>query len=93
MKIETRLKELGVELHVPAAPTFSFVGCSQVGTVVYVSGHGPRRADGTWVSGRLGDDISIEDAQAAGRLTVINMLATLKNHIGDLDRVKQIVKL
>ncbi len=93
MKIETKLQEMGIALPEPTTPPFSFLGCSQVGNVVYVSGHGPKRADGTWVAGRLGEDISIKDAQEAAKLTAINMLGTLKGHIGDLDQVKKIVKL
>lgn len=93
MNPETKLKELGITLPQPPAPIFSFILCRQVGNLVYVSGHGPMRPDGTWVSGRLGEDISIEEAQAAGRLTMINLLGSLKSHIGDLNRVKQVVKL
>jgi enamine deaminase RidA (YjgF/YER057c/UK114 family) len=93
MTIEQKLREMGIELVAPPAPDFSFVGCRQVGNLVWVSGHGPRRPDGSWVSGRLGESISVPDAQAAARLVAVNMLQTLKAHIGDLDRVKQIVKL
>ena len=93
MNPETKLKELGITLPQPPAPIFSLILCRQVGNLVYVSGHGPMRPDGTWVSGRLGEDISIDDAQAAGRLTMINLLGSLKSHIGDLNRVKQVVKL
>ncbi|MSQ07941.1 MAG: RidA family protein [Dehalococcoidia bacterium] len=93
MKIEAKLKKMGIELKPSPKPAFSFIGCRQVGNLVWVSGHGPRRADGTWVSGRLGEGISIPAAQDAAKLVAINMLQTLKGHIGDLDRVKQIVKL
>ena len=93
MKVEEKLRQMGIELAVPPAPEFSFIGCRQVGNLVWVSGHGPKRPDGSWVSGRLGEGISIEEAQQAARLVAINMLQTLKAHIGDLDRVKQIVKL
>ncbi len=93
MKVEAKLKSMGIVLNAPPSPDFSFVGCRQVGNLVWVSGHGPRRPDGTWVSGRLGEDISVTDAQAAAKLVAINMLQTLKAHIGDLDRVKQVVKL
>ncbi len=93
MKVEAKLKGMGIKLERPPSPDFSFVGCRQVGNLVWVSGHGPRRPDGTWVSGRLGESISVPDAQAAARLVAINMLQTLKAHIGDLDRVKQVVKL
>jgi enamine deaminase RidA (YjgF/YER057c/UK114 family) len=93
MRTEAKLKGMGIELQAPPEPDFSFVGCRQVGNLVWVSGHGPRRADGSWVSGRLGESISIPEAQEAAKLVAVNMLQTLKAHIGDLDRVKQIVKL
>jgi enamine deaminase RidA (YjgF/YER057c/UK114 family) len=93
MKPEEKIRAMGLVLPEPPDPPFSFVGCRQTGSLVYLSGHGPRRPDGTWVSGRLGEDISIADAQAAGRLTGVNMLATLKAHTGDLNRVKQVIKL
>lgn len=93
MKIEAKLKKMGIVLVAPPEPEFSFIGCRQVGSLVWVAGHGPRRADGTWVSGRLGESITVPEAQAAARLVAVNMLATLKAHIGDLDRVKQVVKL
>ncbi len=93
MKVEAKLKAMGIELQAPPEPDFSFVGCRQVGSMVWVSGHGPRRPDGTWVSGRLGESISVPEAQKAARLVAVNLLQTLKAHIGDLDRVKQIVKL
>lgn len=93
MNPETKLKELGITLPEPPETLFSLLLCRQAGNLVYVSGHGPMRPDGTYVSGRLGEDISIEDAQAAGRLTMIALLASLKSHIGDLNRVKQVVKL
>ena len=93
MKIEAKLRSMGIELKAPPEPEFSFIGCRQVGNLVWLSGHGPRRPDGTWVSGRLGESISIPEAQAAARLVAVNMLQTLKAHIGDLDRVRQVVKL
>ena len=96
MSPEAKLKQMGVTLPVPPPVNpkdWNLVLCRQVGNVVYVSGEGPQRADGTWISGRLGQDISVEEAQAAARLVAINLLASLKSHIGSLDRVKQVVKL
>ncbi|MEX0763089.1 MAG: RidA family protein [Dehalococcoidia bacterium] len=93
MEIEAKLKELGVTLNPPPPPMFSFVGAVTTGNLVFVSGHGPKLEDGTFISGRLGESISVEDAQAAARQVAICMLQTLKGHIGDLDRVKRIVKL
>jgi len=96
MKPEEKLRAMGITLPVPAPvdpKDWNLVLCRQVGNLVYVSGEGPQRADGTWICGRLGEDISVAEAQAAARLVGINLLASLKSHIGSLDRVKQIVKL
>jgi enamine deaminase RidA (YjgF/YER057c/UK114 family) len=93
MRIEARLKELGVELDPPPPAQFNFVGAVTTGNLVFVAGHGPRKKDGSFISGRLGESISLEDAQAAARQVAICMLQTLKAHIGDLDRVQRIIKL
>lgn len=93
---EEKLKELGIELPTPPpvdTSAWNLVLCRQVGNLVWVSGEGPEHPDGLWTSGRLGEDISIEDAQEAARLCAINLMASLKSHIGSLNRVKQIVKL
>ena len=92
MGAEARLKELEIELPEPLAPAGNYVGATTVGNLVYVSGEGPRLPDGV-ISGKVGKDLSIEEAQEAARLVGLNMLTTLRNHIGDLDRVKQIVKV
>lgn len=93
MNIEAKLRDMGIELPVMPAPTSKVVDCRQVGTVVYLSGHGPLRTDGSWVCGRVGETVSVEEARAAARLTAVNLLGTLKVQAGDLDRVKQVVKL
>lgn len=93
---EEKLKAMGIELPTPKpvdTDAWNLVLCRQVGNLVYVSGEGPEFPDGTWISGRLGEDITIEEAQEAARVCAINLMASLKSHIGSLDRVKQIVKL
>lgn len=93
---EEKLKEMGIVLHDPKpvdTDAWNLVLCRQVGNLVYVSGEGPEFPDGTWTSGRLGEDITIEEGQEAARVCAINLLASLKSHIGSLNRVKQIVKL
>lgn len=92
MGAEARLKELEIELPEPLAPAGNYVGATTVGNLVYLSGEGPRLPDGV-ISGKVGKDLSIEEAQEAARLVGLNILTTLRNHIGDLDRVKQIVKV
>ena len=92
MGAEARLKELGIELPEPLAPAGNYVGATTVGNLVYLSGEGPRRPDGI-ISGKVGIDLTVEEAQEAARLVGLNMLTTLRNQIGNLDRVKQIVKV
>ena len=93
MTAEDRLKELGLSLPETPAPAGNYVSAVTSGTMVYVSGHGPRRADGTVVAGKLGRDLSVDEGYAAARLTMLNCLASLNAEIGDLERVQRIVKL
>ena len=93
MKVEQRLKELGIELPAPPAPVANYVRYVQAGNLLFVSGHGPSR-DGKFVyTGKVGAEVSLEDAYQAARLVMINCLASMKEALGDLDRVKRIVKL
>ena len=61
--------------------------------LVYVSGTGPRKKDGEYVTGRLGEDMTIEGGYNAARLVGINILASLKKEVGDLNKVKRFVKV
>ncbi|MCH2297636.1 MAG: RidA family protein [SAR324 cluster bacterium] len=89
--IEERLKTLGIELPQPPPPGGNYVGAVRYGKLVYLSGHGPMQTDGTYLSGKVPDQISTEEAYQAARLTGLNLLATLKAEIGDLDQVKQVI--
>jgi len=93
MGAEAKLKELGIELPSPPTPAGSYVGAVRTGKLVYISGQGPRKPDNTSLSGKVGADMSVEDAQAAARLVGLNALATLRAEIGDLDQVKRVVKV
>jgi enamine deaminase RidA (YjgF/YER057c/UK114 family) len=67
--------------------------CVQVGNVLYVSGHGPAKVTPTTpTSGKVGLDLTFEQGKEAARAVGLNMLATLKNHLGSLDKVKRLVK-
>jgi 6-phosphogluconolactonase (cycloisomerase 2 family)/enamine deaminase RidA (YjgF/YER057c/UK114 family) len=90
---QIRLKELGVELIPPTSPIANYVKCVQTGNMVYLSGHGPDKPGGGWITGKVGKDLTIEEGQAAARLTGISLISTLKAQIGDLNRVKRIVKV
>jgi enamine deaminase RidA (YjgF/YER057c/UK114 family) len=90
---ERRLAELNIQLVNPGAPVANFVHSVRSGNLVFLAGHGPRRPDGTWVQGKLGRDMSIDEGYKAARLTAVNLLSSLKAQIGDLNKVKQIVKV
>jgi enamine deaminase RidA (YjgF/YER057c/UK114 family) len=90
--VEQRLGELGHELP-PAAPAPNLAGAVRAGNLVFVSGHGPKKRDGQLIRGKLGQDVDVETGYAAAQLVMLNCLATLKAEIGDLDRVKRVVKL
>ena len=92
MSVEAKLKELKIELPEPLVPAGNYVGAKTVGKLVYLSGEAPRLPNGV-ISGKVGEDLSVEEGQEAARLVGLNMLTTLRNHIGDLDRVKQVVKV
>ena len=74
-------------------PAGNYVFGVQVGNLVFLSGHGPRSADGSAITGKVGGALSVEEGQAAARLVGLNMLASLKSLIGDLNHVKRVVKV
>lgn len=90
---ERKLKELGINLAEPTAPTANFLKAVRIGKVVYLSGHGPDKPEGGQVTGKLGSDLTIEQGQAAARLVGISLLSSLKKEIGNLSKVKRIVKV
>ena len=93
MSVEERLHELGIELPEPPPPAGNYIGAVSVGNLLFLSGHGPRGASGEYSSGKLGSDLTLEQGQKEARKVGINMLATLKAEIGDLDRVRRVVKV
>ena len=93
MKIEAKIEELGHKLPGTWAPPANFVPAVRTGNLVFVSGHGPRREDGTHITGRIGADLTLEDGYEAARRVALGLLASLKAEIGDLDKVRRIVKL
>lgn len=93
MPAEDRLTALGIELPIPPKPVAAYVTIARAGSFAYTSGHGPQRPDGTWVIGKLGPDLTIEEGAEAARLTAIGLMATLRAELGSLDRVRRIVKV
>ena len=90
---EARLVELGITLPQPPSPVANYVNAVRTGNLIFLAGKGPRSADGEEIIGKLGREISIEEGYRAARLTAINQLAVLKAALGDLNKVKRIVKV
>ncbi len=93
MSAEERLTKLGIELPPAPKPIGLYKPVVVVGNLAYLSGHGPLKSDGTLITGRLGDGMTVEDGQAAARQTALAMLATLRFALGTLDRVSRVVKV
>jgi enamine deaminase RidA (YjgF/YER057c/UK114 family) len=93
MTPEQRLAQLDCELPAPNPAVGVYVGAVTVGNIVFVSGHGPYKDGEFLFKGKLGREIDVPTGQAAARLTIVNLLASLKAEIGELDRVRRVVKL
>jgi enamine deaminase RidA (YjgF/YER057c/UK114 family) len=90
---EKRLEELGIELPPAPEPVANYVNGVRTNNLIFLAGKGPKRADGTEITGKLGDTVSIEEGYEGARLTAINQLAVLKEMLGDLRKVKRVVKV
>jgi enamine deaminase RidA (YjgF/YER057c/UK114 family) len=94
--VERRLRERGIELPEPMPPAGLYVPAVRVGELVFLSGSGPVRPDGSLVIGKVGDrpgDLDIDAAREAARLTGLQLLAALRAEIGDLGRVVRMAKI
>ena len=90
--IDARLLELGITLNEPSQPVGNYVNSVRTGNLIYMAGLGPIGPNG-YVIGKLGQDLSIEEGYDAARYTAISQLTALKAEIGDLNKVKRIVKV
>jgi enamine deaminase RidA (YjgF/YER057c/UK114 family) len=90
---ETRLKELKIELITPAKPIANYVKAVRTGNLIYLAGHGPTKADGSNITGKVGKDLTVEQGIEAARVAAISLLSTLKAEVGDLKKVRRIVKV
>lgn len=89
----TRLATLGIVLPPAPPPIANFLTHVQEGQLLFLSGQGPREADGRLHAGKVGRDVTVEEAYASARLTGINLLSVMHEALGSLTRVKRIVKL
>ena len=94
-EIEQKLNEMGYQLTEPRKSAVgNFVPAVRTGNLVYTAGTGPGLPEGGFLHvGKLGADVTIEQGYDCARLTMLNLLSNLKGEIGDLDKVKRVVKL
>ncbi|HTL83773.1 MAG TPA: RidA family protein [Acidimicrobiia bacterium] len=92
MSIDTRLRELGIELPQVFPPAGNYVGCVIDHGLAYVGGHGPV-AGSDVVQGKVGATVTLEEGKRAARMTALSILATLNAELGSLDRVERIIKV
>src|SRR5260370_11133402 len=89
----SRLNELGIVLPAPPTPLGAYVESSDAGNLLFLSGTLPVVNRKLAISGRLGKNLSVQEGQEAARIASLNALAAAKEHLGDLDRLKKLVKL
>lgn len=93
MTPEQRLEQLGLVLPPVPVPVANYVPFRFAGNLLYLSGQGPKKDDGTYRAGRLGKDITVEEAYGEARRTGLQLLATAKAALGELSRIEAVVKL
>lgn len=91
--VEERITELGIKLTEPGKPVANYISAVQVGDLIFMAGKGPKKEDGTFFCGKLGEDLNYEEGYYAARLAAVEQLSALKAEIGDLNRVVRIVKV
>jgi enamine deaminase RidA (YjgF/YER057c/UK114 family) len=90
---EEKLKSNGLVLPPVSKPIANYVKYVRTGNLIFLAGHGPTKADGTNITGKAGKDLTIEQGYEAAKITALSLIATLKDAIGDLSKVKRIVKV
>ena len=94
MSAEARLKERNITLPAPATPMANYVSAVRTGNLLFLAGHGPvRQPDGSYPRGKVGQDLAVEEGYRVAREVGLNLLATTRNALGSLDRVKRVVKV
>jgi enamine deaminase RidA (YjgF/YER057c/UK114 family) len=93
MSAEKKLKDLGIILPTPPQPIANYVRAVRVGDLLFVSGHGPYNDGKIKITGKVGRELTVEEGYQAARNVGLNCLATIKDAIGDLDKVRRVVKL
>ncbi|MBN9117986.1 MAG: RidA family protein [Planctomycetes bacterium] len=89
---EKRVQELHLTLPPAPKPVAVYKTAVKFGTLLFVSGHGPLKADKTMITGRVGKDLTLEQGKEAARQVGLAILATVKDHLGSLDKIKRLIK-
>jgi enamine deaminase RidA (YjgF/YER057c/UK114 family) len=92
-KVEEKILELGLELPKISTPIASYIPAKKVGNLVFTSGQLPMVNGELTITGFLGKEVSIEDANRAAQVCTLNALAAVKGVIGDLDQIKSIIRV
>ena len=90
---EQKLKELGIELPEIAPPVANYVNVVRTGNLLFLAGKGSQNPDGSRITGKVGVDLTIEEAYEAAKSIAYQHLAVIKNEIGDLSKVVRVVKV
>lgn len=90
---EQRFAQSGLTLPPAPAPLGVYKPCLVVGNFLYVSGHGTVKEDGTLIMGRIGKDMSQDEGKLAAQQVGLAILATIKKHLGSLDKIKRVIKV
>jgi len=90
--VESRLDKLGIKLEPASPPKGNYVSCVRTGNLLFLSGHLPYN-NGKLITGKVGQDLSVEDGYNAAKAVCVGLLSTLKAELGDLDKVKRVVKV
>jgi enamine deaminase RidA (YjgF/YER057c/UK114 family) len=90
---DEKLKSLGIELRPVSPPVANYVNVVQTGNLLFLAGKGPRTKDGNPITGKVGRDLTVEEGYEAAKNVAGLQLAVLKDHLGDLNKVKRIVKV
>jgi enamine deaminase RidA (YjgF/YER057c/UK114 family) len=93
MQIEARLAELGITLPQVGPPQGTYAHAVRSGTMLYLAGKGPHNPDGSTPTGKVGRDVTTEEAYQHARSVGLTLIAVLKQTLGDLDKVRQVVKV
>ena len=93
MNADKKFKELNIELPPPPEPKGVYKPCLVSGKYLYLSGHGPVQNDDSLITGKVGRELNVDEGKNAAKQVGLAMLATIKNYIGEFDKIKRVIKV